>query len=299
MKITYLLACKNSSNFIKSQIESILSQKNVDVYISVSDDNSTDDTLSILEEYKNFSNIEVFNNNFNSFFNNFIFLILNTKYSNSDYFAFSDHDDLFDEYKSINAINALKKFSCDGYSCSVKTFKYCIGDGKIISLNKNISHFDFLFQGAGNGCTFVYSLKLFKLFSLFLLNNKTLIQNFYFHDWLLYLFTRSVQLNWFFDINHYVNYRLHNNSTFGSKTTLSGIIKRFNLINNNWYYDQILIALKIFISINPDDNFISKIYQDSISRSFTFRKLMFILTKSRRSLIERFYLLFLYFLGKI
>ena len=49
-KILVLLASFNGEKFIKNQLDSILSQEGVDVSVLISDDNSNDDTMNIIND---------------------------------------------------------------------------------------------------------------------------------------------------------------------------------------------------------------------------------------------------------
>lgn len=51
IKVLVLLSTFNGENFLKQQIESLMHQKNIDVYCLVRYDGSTDNTKNILEYY--------------------------------------------------------------------------------------------------------------------------------------------------------------------------------------------------------------------------------------------------------
>lgn len=112
MHIAVLLATYNSSKYLSAQIDSILNQtiKNVNIYIF--DDGSSDNTIQIIDTYlNNFTNIVFFNNSikFSSPIKSFIWLLDNVS---SDYYLFSDHDDIWIENKieiSLNKINEVEK----------------------------------------------------------------------------------------------------------------------------------------------------------------------------------------------
>ena len=50
--VLILMSTYNGEKYLKTQIDSLLAQKNVNVSIVVRDDGSTDGTVSILNEYK-------------------------------------------------------------------------------------------------------------------------------------------------------------------------------------------------------------------------------------------------------
>ena len=109
-KIDILLATYNGEKFVKEQIESILNQTYENFNLIISDDASTDNTLNILEEYeKKDTRIKVFKKEKNKgLIDNFEFLLKNVT---SDYFMFSDQDDIWKKDKIEKRINKLKEES--------------------------------------------------------------------------------------------------------------------------------------------------------------------------------------------
>ena len=52
MKVSVAMATYNGENYIKPQIDSILSQLGSEDELIISDDHSSDGTISIIEEYR-------------------------------------------------------------------------------------------------------------------------------------------------------------------------------------------------------------------------------------------------------
>lgn len=107
--IDILLATYNTDvRFLKAQLDSILNQtyKNIKIYIS--DDKSTSkETTEFLDSLsKEDERITVYMQNENlGYIKNFEFLL---KQSTSNYVAYSDHDDIWYEYKIEEMINKIK-----------------------------------------------------------------------------------------------------------------------------------------------------------------------------------------------
>ncbi|OOH94013.1 glycosyltransferase, partial [Comamonas kerstersii] len=80
-KVAVLLAAYNGEKYIQEQIESIVNQVDVDVYIYISIDASTDRTLEICQQlqkiYKNIFIINEGKERFGSAGKNFYYLIKN------------------------------------------------------------------------------------------------------------------------------------------------------------------------------------------------------------------------------
>ncbi len=91
MRISVCLACKNGGEFIKEQIDSILLQLGDYDELIISDDNSTDETCSILQAYSD-SRIKIYRNDFNNLVKNFEFVI---ERAQGDYIFLSDQDDVW------------------------------------------------------------------------------------------------------------------------------------------------------------------------------------------------------------
>lgn len=63
-EVLVLLSSYNGEKYIKEQIDSILTQKNITVKLFIRDDGSTDATRNILKEYEKYSNcVVVFGDN--------------------------------------------------------------------------------------------------------------------------------------------------------------------------------------------------------------------------------------------
>ena len=122
--VAILLTTFNCENFINQQIESILNQKHVNVKIYISDDQSEDDTVHIINKFqKDFENIEVLKNEqkFGYAGKHFFNLINKIDFKKFDFIALSDHDDIWRPNKLIRGIKKLN-IGNDGYSSSFFNF---------------------------------------------------------------------------------------------------------------------------------------------------------------------------------
>jgi rhamnosyltransferase len=249
-----LMTTYNGEKFVEEQIKSIFNQKKCLADIIVSDDGSTDNTLLLLQKlkqkYKKKIKIKIIKNNNqkNSFSLNFYNLFLLANVEEYDYVALSDQDDTFNHNKFFKAAKFLEKGYYKGFSSSVR----CFGESnKILTQSLKITKLDFLFEGAGQGCTFVMNKNSFIEFQDFIKCNYKMIENFIFHDWLVYLFFRSNNYRWKFFNEPLVNYRIHSSNSFGNKYSVNGILKRFSKLLNGWYYNQVMLANSLSRVINP------------------------------------------------
>ena len=250
-KIIVLMATYNGEKYIQDQILSIFNQEQCHITLLISDDGSTDNTLKIINKLKSkFKRIKLLSrkNKRVGFSDNFYSLFIKCNLANYDYVAISDQDDIFCRNKLSTQIKYLKKYNYAASSSSVR----CFGSSdSLLSQSSNITKYDFLFEGAGQGCTFIIDRKNFIEFQHFLKLNIDLVKNFYFHDWLIYLFIRSSNSKWLFIKQPLVYYRIHKNNQVGNKYTLGGISLRLKKLFGGWYFDQIITASKIATLIDP------------------------------------------------
>lgn len=290
-KILVLLASHNGEKFLKKQIDSIFNQKKCLVHLIVSDDCSKDKTIDLLRKLKNkYKNMQIIENKtkFNNFSENFYNLILNANESSYDFIALSDQDDIFKKDKFYTQINEIHNTDFAACSCSVKCFQ---GSTRLLVQSEKINKYDFLFEGAGQGCTFLIKKELFIKVKKFIKNNFSIIKNFVFHDWLIYIYARGNNHRWRFLRLPLVKYRIHSNNEFGNKYSISGLKKRIILLQNNWYFDQVNLAHQIYKIINPNHTTLSQL---------TFiNSLKFSLLYARRKYTDRLIFVFFYFLYRI
>lgn len=91
--VTVLLSTYNGEKFLEEQLQSLIQQKNVKVRILVRDDGSTDETISILERWKNEKLLDWYTGDNIGAGKSFIDLLF--KVPQSDYYAFCDQDDVW------------------------------------------------------------------------------------------------------------------------------------------------------------------------------------------------------------
>lgn len=102
--ISVCIATYNGSRFIKEQLSSILMQLNSEDEVIVSDDGSKDNTVRIIESFKD-QRVKVYENNgIRGVVQNFENAL---KHSSGDIIFFSDQDDIWDGHKVERCLKAL------------------------------------------------------------------------------------------------------------------------------------------------------------------------------------------------
>lgn len=112
MKIDILMATYNGEKYLREQLESILNQTESEFRLLISDDASKDSTREILNEYvQKDSRVIVFLQDKNlGIVQNFEYLM---KKVESEYFMFSDQDDIWQKDKIKKSLTCIKQTSSD------------------------------------------------------------------------------------------------------------------------------------------------------------------------------------------
>lgn len=305
-KVLILMATFNGEKWIMEQMNSIVNQSGIDIKILVSDDLSSDQTVNMIKK-KYGNHVEFLDNesNFGSAGKNFMNLYQHANANEYDYVALSDQDDIWKDNKLIKSINSINSNNVDFCSSYVEAF-WQNGKKSVLKQNTYITDYDFIFEGAGQGCTFVMKQDFFKKFTLFFKKNSIdKNTNFYYHDWLIYIFARMTNHSWHHIKESLMDYRQHDNNDTGAKVSLLGITARIKKIRNGWYKKQIAEALKI--SFLADDKFeklhnlkkFEKVFSSNNSLLRKLKLIFYILKNGRRSFQDRIVLLFSVIMGWI
>ena len=246
-KIAVLLASYNGTKYIKEQVDSILNQKEVDVTIFISDDLSTDKTIEYLQDiYKDFKNIVYLpsGSKFGGAGKNFFRLIRDVDFSSFDFISFVDQDDIWYEDKLIRAIKTIEDKQLDAYSSNVLAFWE---DGKEMVINKSSSQarYDYLFEAAGPGCTYVLKKDLAISLQNFICENWEDVNKIELHDWFIYAFVRENNYKWHIDEKPSMRYRQHTSNQVGANDGLKAKLKRLKKVFSSWYREEIIKIIKV------------------------------------------------------
>lgn len=232
MEAAIILCTRNGSSFIEEQIDSLLKQsrQNFDLYIS--DDSSSDNTLSKIKNRLSGEklNYKIFTKNYNSSAINFI---ETTKHLDKeyDYYFFCDQDDVWFRKKVDKSIRCLKKLKSDIpllYCSSTVTIDENSNiRGKSQIFKKPPSLNNALVQSLAGGNTMCFN-KIAKDLLIRVDSQKHITS----HDWILYLIVTAMGGEVFYDKSPSLYYRRHsknqigpNNTFFEKLTRLKKLIK--------------------------------------------------------------------------
>lgn len=224
-KITVLMSTYNGEQYLRDQIDSILRQKDVLIFLVIRDDGSKDSTVSIINEYINkFDNISLIRGDnigpARSFFE------LCKGEFDSQYYAFSDQDDIWDDDKLINGVKKLERIRDTGIPCLYfSNLKLVDSKGNYIgNMHLHVpfyNEFNAFIDTFGTGCTYVFND------SLRLLLNQYEPKNLIMHDsWFFLLAEEFGKV--IYDREPHINYRQHSNNVIGGMNN-DGVVKRFKV----------------------------------------------------------------------
>jgi rhamnosyltransferase len=236
------LAAYNGKEYLDEQISSILSQKNVDVQIFISVDRSTDGTEAYLINYADVEpriSLLPIGLQFGSAASNFFNLISKVNISNFDYIAFSDQDDIWLESKLDRAILSITNNNVDAYSSSFIAF-WNKNNQRLVEKSQKQQKWDYMFESAGPGCTFVLTKDLASDIQSFISTIDNKEKNIAFHDWFIYAFARSRQYKWYIDDEAHILYRQHRSNVIGANVGFKAKLVRWNKMREGWFASEVI-----------------------------------------------------------
>lgn len=246
-RFAVLLAAYNGSMWIKEQIDSILKQNNVSVTIFISIDISTDETGKYLEELYCVENRIVILDSVERFggaAKNFFRLIRDVDFSEFDYVAFADQDDIWFSDKLLCATQMLGQTSSYGYSSNVLAF-WEDGNEKLVVKSQKQCKYDYLFEAAGPGCTYVMKKLLVLQIKENLVANWQDINSVGLHDWYCYAYARANGYKWVIDENPSMMYRQHSHNQVGVNHGWKAFEYRCKKIFTGWGISQSALIARL------------------------------------------------------
>jgi rhamnosyltransferase len=244
--VLVLLACFNGEKWIARQLESILTQERVSLRVTIRDDGSSDATLGVISGFTADGRITLAppSAHAHSAAQNFLTLIRDNSAAGFDYVAFADQDDVWYSDKLSRACRLLRNADSVGYS-SATVAEWEDGRSMLLSQSTAAKSADFLFEGAGQGCTFVLRADFYAQVRHLVTLHEPLTRAIHYHDWLIYAVARALGRKWTFDPAPSVHYRQHGGNDTGARGRLTGIAKRLNLIRGRWYRNQLIAIAEI------------------------------------------------------
>jgi len=253
-KIAVLLSAYNGLAYIEAQLDSILRQGGVDVTIFLSVDRSSDGThawcLGFAESHLAVK-VLPYGERFGGAAGNFFRLICDVDFSEFDYVAFADQDDIWQMTKLYRAHEMLLKEQAAAYSSNVIAF-WPDGRKALIEKSQPQVRWDFLFEAAGPGCTYVMRKELACAVQDVVRSRGDEMQEVGLHDWFVYAFARTNGYRWVIDDCAGMLYRQHQENQVGVNSGAKAFVHRARKVLNGWGLTQsALIAQLIGLGEDP------------------------------------------------
>lgn len=287
-KIAVLLAAYNGEAWIREQFDTILNQKDVAVTIFVSIDPSNDNTEKICFEYSNkYKNIVVLADagKYGGAAKNFFRLVRDVDLVGFDYVSFSDQDDIWYADKLSRASSCIQHKRLGGYSSNVLAF-WPQGEQSVIVKSQPQRQWDYLFEAAGPGCTYLFSAELAAALKQSITKNWLQINELGLHDWYSYAFARANGYAWYTDPEQSMLYRQHSSNQVGVNQGFAAFSYRAKKVMQGWGIKQ--AAMIATLVGQGDDAFVKS--WSGFSR-LGYLKLAINANQCRRKPSERLYFL--------
>ena len=224
--IAILMTTFNGELFLEDQLNSIKNQLYKNWKLYVSDDGSTDKTLSILKTYQKRwgkSKLIIQHGPQKTFSHNFLSLVINKKIK-ADFYAYSDQDDVWLPSKLSVAIKTLKKepSKIPLLYCGRTTYvdEHLKLKGLSPLYNKAPVFQNALVQSIAGGNTMVFNNHTKKLLED--MGTQEIIS----HDWWAYILVTASGGKVIYDEHPHILYRQHEAGLVGANTSIYGNISR-------------------------------------------------------------------------
>lgn len=257
-KVCVLMSSYNGEKYIREQIESILNQEKVEVYLIIRDDGSTDKTLEILSEYEKLDCIKVIRGENYGVKKSFLTLI-SIAPGFYDYYALSDQDDFWLSDKLISAIELIEKNGIELDDNFLYFSNKTMVDKKLRPINSNgynvntpYNFGEVLIKNCASGCTFVYGRYLKNVIKQ---GNDIDVEEIPMYDHWIYMICLALDGKIVFDENSHIKYRCHDRNVVGNKRTLkTKILKSSLLCKSDTRYRYAKYLMKKYDTLIPDYN---------------------------------------------
>ena len=253
-RIAICLAAFNGMRYLQAQVDSICAQTDVAITLYVSVDRSTDGTedwFRCLQSQN--ANVVLLpcGESFGGAASNFFRLVREVDFSPFDYVAYADQDDVWLPGKLKRAVDTMVEQGADGYSSDVVAF-WESGRSRYIKKSYPQQRWDYLFESAGPGCTFVISRPLAINMQNILLQNMQKTQGVGLHDWFTYAFARAHGYKWVIDAYGSLKYRQHGENQVGVNAGFVALLWRAKKVLNGWGLNQARLIAEL-VGIGTQD----------------------------------------------
>lgn len=252
--VAVCLAAFNGTRWLPEQLDSILDQTGVSVTVIVSVDQSSDKTEAWFDQRALADSRIVLlshGEKFGGASRNFFRIMREIDFHRFDYVSFADQDDIWLPDKLSCAHQLILSTGADAYSSNVIAFW---PDGRKVLIDKSQEQveWDFLFEAAGPGCTYVMRKELAHAIQDLIRSRWGDVQEVGLHDWLAYAFARANGYRWLIDCYAGMLYRQHEANQVGVNSGARAFVQRARKVLSGWGLTQsVLIAQLVGLGNDP------------------------------------------------
>ena len=247
--IAILMCTYNGERFLEQQLDSILAQSHTRWHLYISDDGSTDATLSILQRYSSRvgDRFTLFTGPRMGFAANFLSLLRRDEVF-ADYYAFSDQDDIWYSDKLSRALAALS-------GCKDGPLLYC-GRTRLVDERGNVlghspafvrppRFSNALVQSLAGANTMVFNEASRRLMGRIGEGCKIVA-----HDWLAYLLVSAVGGTVLYDPRPCLDYRQHDDNLIGGNAAIKDRFRRLSMMLSGRFAQWNSVNIELLSSID-------------------------------------------------
>lgn len=219
--VTVVMPTYNGEKYLKEQLDSLIAQKGVKVNILVRDDGSKDGTVDILEDYQERGLLKWYTGEHLNVQKGNLDLLKNAP--KSDYYAFCDQDDVWDEDKLLIAVTELDELDNSKpamYYCGQRLVDENLDLISVHPISADRSpHTNFLISNVA-GCTAVFNQELVDAV------NSAEPEFILMHDSWLFKVCLALGGSYYADRAAHINYRQHGNNVAGLNSGMKGKMRQ-------------------------------------------------------------------------
>ena len=230
-RLTILMATYNGERYLCDQLRSFARQTYTDWDLWVSDDGSIDHTIDIIHDFassqKNEHFVAVIDGPHLGFVSNFLNLASSCQ-DGSEFYAFSDQDDIWENDKLERAVRWLETIPAEVPALYCSRTEIVDEDARPTSpptlsplMTITPSFENALVQSIAGGNTMVFNRSAKKLIDDF--GGQVPVPS---HDWWLYLIITGVNGKVYYDPNPSLMYRQHGKNVVGSNRSIGAVLTR-------------------------------------------------------------------------
>lgn len=260
-RVTVLMATYNGmaegGAWLDEQLDSVLAQVGVDVRVLVSDDASTDGTRAHLEDRAQADSRVIVlpqREGKPGVTANFLHLF-QAHVPDGSFVAFTDQDDVWHEDKLALQLALMEERGAAVVSSNVTSFESlpggAVGERRLIRKSWPQREWDFLFEAAGPGSTYLFSPDAHRVI-LALLDGLD-YSEVGVHDWYVYCLARSCGLSWVIGEEPTLEYRQHGANVQGANAGAGARDARMAKLRSGFYRKQFILMAQTAVEVGCFD----------------------------------------------